>query len=157
MVEQIRAAQADFSAIETRILANELGLAVDEVVKLPKKHPVRFALLYGMGARKLLKLAEEYSKDVPEVIKRKMTHEPVREFENWQAGENEEALFQLRKENAAIAYAAMEAGIPPKAPKATQEQESPTGRLSAKRWAGATNFSFGCVTRALPGEPRERR
>ena len=48
----------DLRSIELRLLANELGLAVDEAAKLPRRHPLRFGLLYGAGPRTLLRYAE---------------------------------------------------------------------------------------------------
>jgi len=115
----------DVSKVEERILASlTLDPLTELVLKLPRRHPLRFALLYGSGPRTLERLAitalREFSvtgQFKADAARLKSYLEAVRleceieAFENWQSNATSDALTRRRKENAAIAYAAMEAGI----------------------------------------------
>jgi hypothetical protein len=153
----------DFSKIEERVLSEFLNPdpRTALALKLPRKHPLRFALLYSAGPRTLARLANKALFDAQteylltgqfkaDTAKLKPLLAAIRldceieEFENWQSGAADEALLQRRRENAAIAYAAVEAGlISPEramsrvravnqltASSPAQVTVSPTGRLS---------------------------
>jgi hypothetical protein len=111
----------DLSRIEERVIQQ---LNVDAALKLPKWHPARFTLLYGCGAKKLRDLTfaaaydagpatiERMSRNAIDYFRRTVHHEAeLSVFENWQRGAAALTRIRLRRENAAIAYAAMEAGI----------------------------------------------
>jgi hypothetical protein len=140
----------DFSKIEERVLSEFLNPdpRTALALKLPRKHPLRFALLYSAGPRTLARLANKALFDAQTELKPLLAAIrldcEIEEFENWQSGAADEALLQRRRENAAIAYAAVEAGlISPEramsrvravnqltASSPAQVTVSPTGRLS---------------------------
>ncbi len=111
----------DLSKIEERVLEHQ---KVDAALSLPKWHPQRFALLYGCGAKKLKDFAfaaaydagpatiERMSRNAIDYFRRTVHHEAeLSVFEDWQRGADALTRMRLRHENAAIAYAVMEAGI----------------------------------------------
>ena len=113
-------------------------------IKLPRKHPLRFALLYGAGPRSLERMAEKaladaapFKDDAPGIrsfLEAVRLEAEIECFENWQSTATTDALTRRRRENAAIAYAAAEAGIitgpAPKGP-AQATCASPTGRTTS--------------------------
>ncbi len=123
----------DFSAIEGRVFASE----IDAALALPRRHPMRFALLYGCGRDYLRRaaLAMQYDAgasrirgivaDAPAAVK---LETEIRLFERWQR----EEAGRIRRENAAIGYAAAEAGIdaPLRYRRALKPVCSITGRFS---------------------------
>lgn len=129
--------KVDLSKIEERIMADlaagDHDSWVDVVMKLPRHHPLRFGLLYGMGPRKLADYVARLIQ--PTHAEKEVALEAeVQCFENWQSSETVDAHRQLRAENAAIAYAAMEEGMPeahPRPQSPTAGRESPTGRWAA--------------------------
>jgi len=104
----------DFGAIEQRIIA--LGA-------IPERRLRRMthAMKYGIGAQKL----HEYVAAQGPVSRRTQLAIDILIFERWQS----EHRARIRRENAAIAYAAAEHGIVSKAP-CRAAYESPTGRWS---------------------------
>lgn len=109
--------EMDLSAIERRVVHN-FESNVDAALSLPRQHPMRFALLYGCGKDKLRRLALGMAYDMPAdrcyaiidegglTPEQKLAAE-LEIFERWQAGR----AGRIRLENAAIAFAAVEAGI----------------------------------------------
>lgn len=91
----------DLTKIEERLVALHM---------VPKRHPARFALLYGMGARKLSDLADTYL-DFDVASRRVKLEAEIQAFENWQDFETAARWHRRSRENAAIAYAAVDAGI----------------------------------------------
>lgn len=62
-----------------------------EAAKLPRRHPLRFALLYGMGPVKLLDYVKKLAQ--PTKTERSIALESeIQCFENWQKNENESIL-----------------------------------------------------------------
>jgi hypothetical protein len=82
----------DFSAIELRLLAQVTSaMPVDklysEVAKLPKRHPLRFGMLYGMGPRKLYDYVTRLGR-IPSRTEHSIRLEAeIQCFENWQQNE----------------------------------------------------------------------
>jgi hypothetical protein len=142
--------KVDMVAIEERILASltPSTTAVDLALKLPKHHPLRFALLYSAGPKTLERMAAyqleqlsieklrcQYSEAEPgltNLLEQIRLEAQIEVFENWQTGAADDALTRRRRENAAIAYAAAEVGIRTRpAFEAPPEVTcGPTGRLS---------------------------
>ena len=125
----------DFSAIEGRVFASE----IDAALALPRHHPMRFALLYGCGRDYFRRaaLATQYDAgasrvrdivaDAPAAVK---LETDILLFERWQSQE----AGRIRRENAAIAYAAAEAGSEPsiRRRRSTGYQGTITGRFSSR-------------------------
>lgn len=121
--------QMDFADIERRMFALERHRRVDAALKLPRKHPARFALLYGGGPRTI----ERFTRDAVDKIGREVNLEAsIQIFENWQANTAGDRRERLNRENAAIAYAAIEQGIVGPIPvgKAPKANRTPSGRHS---------------------------
>jgi hypothetical protein len=98
----------DFSAAERRVLGalSPTGdVVVDAALKLGRKHPLRFALLYGMGPGKLYDCVKAQA--LPSVTERRIDLEcEIRCFENWAYNTNEAA-----QRRAAAGYEAV-TGLP---------------------------------------------
>ena len=118
----------DYAAVEQRVLALEGA---------PKKQlrNILFGMKYGMGSRKLY----DYITSLDAFDAETKLAVEILIFERWQ---NEDRA-RIRRENAAIAYAAAEAGIVPPADRScvTDHQSTITGRLTMD----APNFK--CVDR----------
>ncbi len=124
----------DFAAIEERVIMRE---RVDAALALPRNHPMRFALLYGCGPATIRRYCETViannAVEPQPPITFKILQEMHREmdilcFENWQANATADLLEQHRRENAAIAYAAVEQGI---VSPETDVHGTTTGRITA--------------------------
>lgn len=127
----------DFSSIERRMLYN----TIDAALTLPRKHPMRFALLYGIGATKLQDMLTKCIAGLPaSVLKTMHLEAAITAFESWQRGAHEKRLLQHRRENAAIAYAAAEVGI--------------ASSDTLKRYIHASDATYGTVSgRFTSGTP----
>jgi hypothetical protein len=123
----------DFAALELRV-AQRANL--DSALQLPRQHPMRFALLYGCGRDYLRKACLGMQYDMgAERVRDIVTAAPpavrleteILLFERWQA----EEAGRRRRENAAIEYAAAEAGIAPsnRARRNTDDRGTITGRI----------------------------
>ena len=115
----------DFGAIEQRLLAS-IGTPHDQF------RTVCFGMQYGMGSGKLYELLAQY----PVNTETQLACD-ILIFERWQAEER----VRIRRENAAIAFAAAEHGIASRAAR-RPVLSSPTGRLHA----------FESETQKLPTE-----
>ncbi len=105
----------DFAAIEERVIMRE---RVDAALALPRNHPMRFA-----------NNAVEPQPPITFKILQEMHREmDILCFENWQANATADLLEQHRRENAAIAYAAVEQGI---VSPETDVHGTTTGRIPA--------------------------
>lgn len=136
--------EMDLSGIERRVIL-KFASNVDAALSLPRQHPMRFALLYGCGKDKLRRLALGMAYDMPAdrcyaiidegglTPEQKLAAE-LEIFERWQS----ERTGRIRRENAAIAFAAAEAGIAP-----PEERRTLTGRRWSKpepqEWLGTTS------------------
>lgn len=112
--------------IERRVFTRDRQL--DDVLKLPRNHPARFALLYASGPNGISK----FLKDDNSPRGRQMKNEAdIQRFETWQSNDYADRRDTRKAENGSIAYAAMEAGIPAHQPPkvAPQPQRTPTGRI----------------------------
>jgi hypothetical protein len=108
----------DYAAIEQRVLALEGA---------PKKQlrNILFGMKYGMGSRKLY----DYITSLDAFNTEAKLAADILIFERWQS----EDRARIRRENAAIAYAAAEAGIVPPADRScvTDHQGTITGRFTS--------------------------
>ena len=74
----------DLSSIERRLLEQQQqsNKNYSAAVKLPRRHPLRFALLYGMGPQKLLDYVKKLA--LPSRTERSIALETeIQCFENW--------------------------------------------------------------------------
>jgi hypothetical protein len=88
-------ASADFSGIEQRILGNETERSklYEFAAQLPRRHPMRFGLLYGMGPQKLYDYVKKLA--LPSRTERKLQLEAeIQCFENWQRNETHERAVE---------------------------------------------------------------
>jgi hypothetical protein len=109
--------EIDLKAVERRIFGIPVDPLTELALRLPKKHPLRFAMLYSAGPTTLQRMATKMLTDEMLYGEYKLPLQAIRleaelmVFENWQAGATADALLRRRRENAAIAYAAAEAGL----------------------------------------------
>jgi hypothetical protein len=136
--------KVDLSAIEARVIASlaKSDNLMDAALQLPRRHPLRFGLLYGMGPRKLY----DYVKGLklPSVTERKIGLEAdIRCFENWQKNAGEEARDRLHAENEGIPEAVLPLKIPCEASAgpAWTPLRPYDGAVTGRRWA-APQFQF---------------
>lgn len=112
---------------------------VSAALALSRRHPLRFALQYGGSARSLRKFALAMAYDAgPNVLREQVKNSTpavkleaeIQIFERWQ---NEE-IGRIRRENAAIAYAAVEAGIvsPETGMKAVRVSNAHSGSITGR-------------------------
>lgn len=145
--------KVDLSGIERRLLAAMAkgDKLVDVALQLPRRHPLRFGMLYGMGPRKLYDYVEQLKR--PSVTERTIGLEAeLRCFENWQENTGEAVRERVADENSAIARAAMEEAtkaLPDTLPlplptEANVGTEWPPydGAVTGRRWAAAPEFQF---------------
>lgn len=132
----------DLAAVELRILTDLMtsgsnSARWEAAALLPKNHPIRFGLLYGAGPRTVERMASKalldltLTDDLKTCLKAVKLEADIDMFENWQSNTTDDLLQQRRRENAAIAYAAVEAGIAPKDAPRTRltPQKTITGRF----------------------------
>ena len=121
----------DFSKIELRVLDGLTtgATVVDLAMSLPRRHPLRFGLLYGMGPRKLYDYVKAL--DLPSVTERKLGLEcEIQCFENWAFNENAEA-----QSRAAVGCLAL-TGLPPHlAPESPAAGNADARTVTGRRWS----------------------
>lgn len=121
----------DLSGIERRVLAGLVtsDTVVDLALSLPRRHPMRFGLLYGMGPRKLYDYVQ--AQKLPSKTERAIGLEcEIRCFETWAYNATEE--LQRR---AVAGYTAV-TGLPPHpAPESPTAGNADAGTVTGRRWA----------------------